>query len=243
MGLYSHAQDTNSEPVLSEALYAAAQRRIADCTRTLPILIPEASPMQIQQACQDKYGLEGSFVNACLSQVRQIYAAEGKPSFSNEISIRGQCSARERIKGITRQPFDAPEAPSATATSPAADAVSLIWPMAGDVIDAYKPYGDIGIGIKGSKGATVVAAAAGTVVGVGAGFFTSNNRMLINSESLTTAYIAFEKVFVKSGDTVSQGQKIAEMGDGETLFFKAWSRVGPNKNQREFDTLKAMPTR
>ena len=240
--LSCHAQTTSGQTVAADdaqsTAHRTAQRRILDCTRTLPILVPEASPPQIQQACQDKYGLEGSFVNACVVQARQIFAAEGKMFPTDELSLRNNCSARERIAGIARQPFGALD----TASSKPTDAASLIWPMVGDVVDGFREGGDVGIGIAGFKGATVVAAADGTVVGlVPAGLF-NGSRLLIRSATLVTYYANFGTVNVRAGDVVSQGQKIAEMGDDKKLFFRVFTVVSDRKIEA-LDILKSLPSR
>jgi hypothetical protein len=237
-GVHCLAQPISSQSQPSESAVAAAQQRVLDCTRTLPILVQEASIQQIQQACQDKYGLEGSYVNTCLTQIRQIYTAEGKSFPLDDLAIRGQCSARERIAGITRQPFDAPEVVQSKPT----DAASLIWPMGGDVVDGFKEGGDVGIGITGFKGATVVAAADGTVVGLEAAGLFNGSRLLIRSAALFTAYANFGTANVRRGDAVSQGQKIAEMGDDKKLFFKVFTVVSDRKIVA-LDTLKSLPTR
>lgn len=237
-----HAQTTSGQTLAADdaqsTAHSTAQRRILDCTRTLPILVPEASTPQIQQACQDKYGLEGSFVNACVIQARQIFVAEGKTFPTDELSLRNNCSARERIAGIARQPFDALD----TASSKPTDAASLIWPMVGDVVDGFKEGGDLGIGISGFKGAAVVAAADGTVVGLDPAGLFNGSRLLIRSAALFTAYANFGTANVRRGDTVSQGQKIAEMGDDKKLFFKVFTVVSDRKIVA-LDTLKSLPSR
>jgi hypothetical protein len=47
---------------------------------------------------------------------------------------------------------------------------------------------------------------------------------------------------VRRGDAVSQGQKIAEMGDDKKLFFKVFTVVSDRKIVA-LDTLKSLPTR
>ena len=229
---------TPNDALQPKAAHAAAEQRVADCIRTLPILVPEASAPQIQQACQDKYGLEGSFVNACVVQVRQIFAAEGKTFPTDELSIRNNCSARERIAGLARQPFDAKDV---TATQPV-EAASLIWPLVGDVVDGYKVNADVGIGITGSRGATVLAAADGIVVGLDPAGLFNGYRLIIRSATLLTLYANFGTSLVNRGDSVSQGQKIAEMGDDNKLFFKAFTVVSERKIVA-LDTLKSLPSR
>ena len=191
---------------------AAAQQRIVDCTRALPILVPEASATQIQQACRDKYGLEGSFVNACLVQVRQIFAAEGKVFPKDELSFRNLCSARERVPGIAQQPFD--DQPAAPAQS--VDGIVLIWPSVGRVVSPFTESSK-GIQIAGPIGSPVVAAADGKVVYSGSGLRGYGHLVILkHSADFLTAYAHNNKIFVKEGDLVTQGKQISELGDSDT---------------------------
>ena len=212
--LQCHAQspDASSAP---KAAQAAADQRIADCIRTLPILVSEASPAQIQQACQDKYGLEGSYVSACLVQIRQIYTAEGKSFPTDEWSLRSQCSARERIDGVTRQPFDASKVePLASAGN-----ATLIWPS----VEQRIPSAGKIFSFPGSRGSPVVAVADGQVIYSGATSKLggeSGEVRVAHSSNLQTWYVGRIKIFVSNGEKVSQGQKIAEMGEGDNVKFK-----------------------
>ena len=187
------------EQVSSTLAQATAQQRVIDCIRTLPILVSEASPSQIQQACQDKYGLEGSYVNACLVQIRQIYTAEGKSFPTDEWSLRSQCSAREPIAGITRRPFDEPKDTVATT----AKRSSLIWP------------------VKSSFG--------------------FGNKLFVTSPASLIVYGNISKAFVKEGDMVLQGQKIAEISGEKPLFF--FARVFADGKEVIANMLDFLPTR
>jgi murein DD-endopeptidase MepM/ murein hydrolase activator NlpD len=225
------------EQVSSTLAQATAQQRVIDCIRTLPILVSEASPSQIQQACQDKYGLEGSYVNACLVQIRQIYTAEGKSFPTDEWSLRSQCSAREPIAGITRQPFDEPKDTVATT----AKRSSLIWPMQGEVLTEFRDGALTGLGIVSRSGSPVVAAADGKVGASVKSLFGFGNKLFVTSPASLIVYGNISKAFVKEGDMVLQGQKIAEISGEKPLFF--FARVFADGKEVIANMLDFLPTR
>lgn len=107
-------------------------------------------------------------------------------------------------------------ATSATATAPSAP-ISLVWPAAGNVVRGFDGKNSKGIDISNSPGTPVVAAARGTVVYAGNGLRGYGNLLIIkhNSDYLT-AYAHNRTLLVKEGQTVAQGQKIAEMGDTDS---------------------------
>ncbi|CAB3748964.1 peptidoglycan DD-metalloendopeptidase family protein [Paraburkholderia solisilvae] len=124
--------------------------------------------------------------------------------------------------GSTRARSGAAVEPRATPaeTAPAAPAnappISLVWPAAGTVIHRFDGKNSKGIDIADSAGTPVVAAAAGTVVYAGNGLRGYGNLLIIkHNADYLTAYAHNRALLVKEGQTVQQGQKIAEMGDSD----------------------------
>lgn len=71
-----------------------------------------------------------------------------------------------------------------------------------------------GIDIANTAGTPVVAAAAGTVVYAGNGLRGYGNLLIIkHNADFLTSYAHNRTLLAKEGETVAQGQKIAEMGD------------------------------
>lgn len=96
-----------------------------------------------------------------------------------------------------------------------ADASSLarfVWPTDGKLIRGYDPLRK-GIDIGGIAGQPVVAVGDGTVL------YAKNMRgygnlvIVDHSEGLVSAYAHNKTILVKEGQTVTRGQRIAEMGD------------------------------
>lgn len=108
-----------------------------------------------------------------------------------------------------------PTVPSTT-TPPTVASNGLVWvkPSNGAVIANYNLAQNIkGIRFGGNVGDPVVAAAAGQVVYAADGLKEYGNLVLVKHiNGYITAYAHNSKILVKSGDNVTVGQKIAEMG-------------------------------
>ena len=94
-----------------------------------------------------------------------------------------------------------------------------IWPTRGTLIHAYseKESGKKGIAIAGKPGQPIVATASGKVVYSGYGLIRYGKLIIIkHNKTFFSAYAHNQKLLVKEGDMVKQGQKIAEMGNTGT---------------------------
>lgn len=93
--------------------------------------------------------------------------------------------------------------------------VSWRWPASGKVVGTFVAGDQTrqGVDIAGSDGASVVAAADGSVVYSGNGLLGYGELIIVkHSASFLSAYGHNRKRLVKEGDTVKAGQSIAEMG-------------------------------
>ncbi|HEY5568863.1 MAG TPA: peptidoglycan DD-metalloendopeptidase family protein [Gammaproteobacteria bacterium] len=126
----------------------------------------------------------------------------------------GSASAR-------RSPASAPRpTPSARATAPEPPVLpppQWQWPMRGPIVSAYGDNRAIasGIGIGGSVGQAVEAAAAGRVVYTGSGLIGYGQLVIVkHNDTYLSAYGHLSRVLVAQGQDVRRGEKIAEMGTG-----------------------------
>lgn len=145
-------------------------------------------------------------------------------------------------RGSTASRAPAPVAPPDIAPPVPAATISLVWPTNGTVIRRFDGENSKGIDIAAAAGTPVVAAAAGTVVYAGNGLRGYGDLLIIkHNADYLTAYAHNRVLLVKEGQTVSQGQKIAEMGDTDTdrtmLHFEL--RYGG----RSIDPSRALPAR
>lgn len=134
-----------------------------------------------------------------------------------------------------------PVAPIAPATEAIdeVDRVEWIWPTKGKVLEAFSESTK-GIDITGKPGQPVTASAAGKVVYSGAGLRGYGKLIIIkHNNTYLSAYAHNDKILVKEGQTVTKGQKIAEMGNTDTTAVKLHFEI--RKNGKPVDPLKYLP--
>jgi lipoprotein NlpD len=133
----------------------------------------------------------------------------------------------------------APPAAASMETVPAADQIEWIWPTKGKILDGFSE-GTKGIDISGTLGQAVNASAAGKVVYSGGGLRGYGKLIIIKHNSTyLSAYAHNNKLLVKEGQAVSQGQKIAEMGSTDSSLVKLHFEI--RKNGKPVDPLKHLP--
>lgn len=150
-----------------------------------------------------------------------------KLSNSNSIEV-GQLLRVEPPAGQARtsppskasaKPKPAPRAtasPGKRRTAPPG-AISLVWPAQGKVTRGYDGSHSNGIVISNSAGTPVVSAAPGTVAYSGSGLRGYGHLVIVkHNASFLSIYAHNSKLLVKEGQRVSQGQKIAEMGNSDS---------------------------
>jgi len=170
--------------------------------------------------------------NAATASTAEARASSG----SSSGSLSGASGASTAARGAPAE--KASMAPSAAPAS----SISLVWPAPGNVVRAFDGTNSKGIDIANTPGTPVVAAAAGSVVYAGNGLRGYGNLVILkhNSEYLT-AYAHNRTLVVKEGAKVSQGQKIAELGDTDNdrvmLHFEL------RYQGRSIDPSRALPPR
>ena len=93
----------------------------------------------------------------------------------------------------------------------------FIWPAKGRVLSAFAEPRNKGIDIDGKPGDPVVAAAAGRVTYVGAGISGLGKLVVIKHENgFITVYAHNKEIMVKEQQSVTRGQKIAEIGSTDS---------------------------
>ena len=87
------------------------------------------------------------------------------------------------------------------------------WPAKGKVVRTYSQSGGRGIDIAGKFGQPILAASNGRVVYSGSGLIGYGQLIIVkHNKRYLSAYAQNNKILVKEGDTVTGGQRIAEMG-------------------------------
>lgn len=127
--------------------------------------------------------------------------------------------------------------------SGADDDVDWVWPSTGKVIAGFNDSTNKGLDIAGNIGDPVLAAGAGRVVYVGTGVRGYGNLVIVkhNNSNYISAYAHNSEVFVKEGQSVQKGQKIAALGNSDAdrpkLHFEIRRQGSP------VDPLKYLPNR
>jgi lipoprotein NlpD len=109
----------------------------------------------------------------------------------------------------------APPPKAETAKNP--DEPEWAWPTAGKVIGSYNGNTIKGIDIAGKAGQAVYASAGGRVIFSGTGIRGLGKFIVIkHSEAFISVYAHNQEVLVKYDQSVTKGQKIAEMGSTDS---------------------------
>jgi murein DD-endopeptidase MepM/ murein hydrolase activator NlpD len=174
-----------------------------------------------------------------VGQVLRVEPPNGVASTSGAVRSNGNGNGNGSASASAApRPAPGDNAPS----SAPASSISLIWPTSGSVIRGFDGSSSKGIDIAAPAGTPVVAAAAGTVVYAGNGLRGYGNLLILkhNAEYLT-AYAHNRALLVKEGETVTQGQKIAEIGDTDTN--RVMLHFELRYQGRSIDPSRALPPR
>ncbi|ODP30682.1 peptidase [Pandoraea sp. ISTKB] len=134
---------------------------------------------------------------------------------------------------------------TSSAASGAPSAVSsgdlqLSWPAKGDVVGRFDDSKNKGLNIGGRVSDPIYAAGAGKVVYSGAGLRGYGNLIIIKHDAtFLTAYAHNSKLLVKEGDSVTRGQRIAEMGNSDADRVMLHFEV--RKDGKPVDPMKYLP--
>ena len=137
------------------------------------------------------------------------------------------------------QPFAA-AAPAGSAASD--EDLAWAWPARGSVINGFDEVKNKGLDISGVAGESVLAAADGRVVYVGASLRGYGNLIILkHNNTYLTAYAHNQVLLVKEDQAVRRGQKIAEMGNSDADRVKLHFEV--RRQGKPVDPAKYLPAR
>lgn len=127
------------------------------------------------------------------------------------------------------------------------EALEWMWPAAGKLLSQFVEgsggkESNKGVDIAGRVGDPVQSASAGKVVYVGSGLRGYGNLVIVrHNATFLSAYAHNSKVLVKEGQTVTQGQKIAELGSSDADQPKLHFEI--RRQGKPVDPLKYLPNR
>lgn len=135
----------------------------------------------------------------------------------------------------------APTPPAVASSAADDDSVTWIWPTDGKVASGFDD-GKKGIDIAGKSGQQVVAASGGKVMYAGSGIRGYGNLVIVkHTSNLLSAYAHNKTILVKEGQTVTKGQKIAEMGNSDSDVVKLHFEI--RQQGKPVDPSKFLPAR
>jgi lipoprotein NlpD len=139
--------------------------------------------------------------------------------------------------GVEPRPVVKPPAASSAGKGP------WIWPASGKVVTTFDGNSNKGIDIAGRAGDPVVAAGNGRVVYVGMGLRGYGKLVIVRHDAtFLSAYAHNQNILVKEGQSVTQGQRIAEMGNTDADRVKLHFEIRSTKSG-PVDPLRYLPRR
>ena len=120
---------------------------------------------------------------------------------------------------------------------------SWVWPADGQLLKRYSDNDAAkGLDIGGTRGQVVRASANGRVVYQGSGLRGYGQLIIIkHNDEYLSAYAHNDRIYVKEGDVVKRGQKIADMGSTGTDRVKLHFEI--RRQGAPIDPLKFLPKR
>jgi murein DD-endopeptidase MepM/ murein hydrolase activator NlpD len=120
--------------------------------------------------------------------------------------------------------------------------IALVWPAQGSVAQRFNGSSSQGLRIVNTAGTPVIAAAAGSVEYASNGLRGYGNLIIIRHASgYLSIYAHNRRLLVKQGQRVTQGQKIAEMGDSDSKRVELYFEL--RQSGKPVDPARALPAR
>lgn len=170
----------------------------------------------------------------------------GKEPYSDQAlaqaQTQGQQKQAEPAAPVAAKPEAKPEVKPAEAAAVGGDEFVWIWPANGKTVGTFSEGASKGVDIAGKAGDPVVSAGDGKVVYSGTGLRGYGKLVIVkHNNTYLSAYAHNQNVLVKEGQSVTKGQKIAEMGSTDADQVKLHFEV--RRQGKPVDPLKYLPQR
>ena len=171
--------------------------------------------------------------------------AANKPS--RPVLGQSQAPASTSSTSSTNAALPAANTPNTTpsASTPANvsdDGMTFAWPHPGPVLAGFDEAKNKGLDFSGKAGDPVLAAADGKVVYAGSGLRGYGNLVILkHNNTYLTAYAHNQTLLVKEDQSVTKGQRIAEMGSSDADRVKLHFEI--RKQGKPVDPAKLLPAR
>lgn len=159
--------------------------------------------------------LDGGPAPAAASDPLKREPKAGKETYSDQAWAKAQ--NQNNAQSAAAKPAEPARSEVPAAAAPAAAEVNWAWPAGGKSIAGFNEATNKGVDIAGKLGEPVLAAADGKVVYSGSGLRGYGKLVIIKHDAtFLSAYAHNNNILVKEGQSVTRGQKIAEMGNSDT---------------------------
>ncbi|MDR2789186.1 MAG: peptidoglycan DD-metalloendopeptidase family protein [Candidatus Accumulibacter sp.] len=171
----------------------------------------------------------------------------GKEPYSEQALAMAQTEGQAKPEPKPAEPKPEPKPGEDGAVKPppakaASGGTVWIWPASGKIVGTFSENGSKGIDIAGKAGDPVVAANGGRVAYSGTGLRGYGKLVIIKHDATyISAYAHNQNILVKEGQSVTKGQKIAEMGNTDADRVKLHFEV--RRQGKPVDPLKYLPPR
>ena len=184
-------------------------------------------------------------------EVRPLTAPAAAGSNDNKTAPRGEKRPYSDAALAELQKSDTPASAVASVESPKPaedsavpgvqdEGIAWIWPTNGRLVGGFDGSKK-GISIAGKLGQPIVAAGSGTVLYASSVRGYGNLVIVKHTSNFLSAYAHTKTIFVKEGQSVNRGQKIAEMGDSDTDTVKLHFEI--RQQGKPVDPTKFLPSR
>jgi lipoprotein NlpD len=166
----------------------------------------------------------------------------GKEPYSEEAYARLNKQA-EVAKPLEVKPEVKPESSPPSLVQPSGpDDVGWAWPSTAKVSAPYNDSSNKGLDFSGKAGDPVLAAGDGKVVYAGTGLRGFGELVIVkHNATFLSAYAHNRKILVKEGQSVTRGQRIAEMGNTDSESVKLHFEI--RKQGKPVDPAAYLPKR
>ena len=204
--LVSKADSSKSTSTAAVVVVPLANNKPSTKAKPTVSASTKSSPAQKQSAKK----VENTKSKEYVKSNKSVTTATSKPT------VKAKPVAKPAAKPAAK-PKPVPKPKSVEKKSEKVD--SWLWPTKGRVIAKFSTgdQGNKGIDIAGQRGQDIISTAKGTVVYAGNALRGYGNLIIIkHNENYLSAYAHNESLFVKEGQSINAGQKIASMGSSST---------------------------
>jgi lipoprotein NlpD len=187
-----------------------------------------AAPFKAAPGVQGRPIGETAVAGDVKTEPRAVRAPYSEQAYAQLASIKPGAAAK-------------PESPLPTIREGGDDGLAWAWPATGRIVSTFNDGANLkGIGIAGKLGQPVRASAPGRVIFSGTGIRGFGKLIVIKHNNIfLSVYAHNRELLVKEGQSVAQGQRIAEMGSTDSDQVKLHFEI--RRYGKPVDPVKLLP--